>query len=58
MPIPAWASCLIDSINRLDRPVVVAYLMFTVVLFVMINFIVDIIYAAIDPRVRLVESKG
>ncbi|MGL4324424.1 MAG: ABC transporter permease, partial [Beijerinckiaceae bacterium] len=55
---PGMGKLLIDSINRLDRPVVVAYLMFTVVLFVLINFIVDVIYAAIDPRVRLVESKG
>lgn len=55
---PGMGKLLIDSINRLDRPVVVAYLMFTVILFVMINFIVDVIYAAIDPRVRLVESKG
>lgn len=55
---PGMGKLLIDSINRLDRPVVVAYLMFTVVLFVLINFVVDIIYAAIDPRVRLVESKG
>jgi peptide/nickel transport system permease protein len=55
---PGMGKLLIDSINRLDRPVIVAYLMFTVVLFVVINFIVDLIYAAIDPRVRLVEAKG
>ncbi len=55
---PGIGKLLIDSINRLDRPVIVAYLMFTAVLFVVINFIVDMIYAAIDPRVRLVEAKG
>lgn len=55
---PGMGKLLIDSINRLDRPVIVAYLMFTVILFVVINFIVDLIYAAIDPRVRLVEAKG
>lgn len=55
---PGMGKLLIDSINRLDRPVIVAYLMFTVILFVAINFIVDLIYAAIDPRVRLVEAKG
>jgi peptide/nickel transport system permease protein len=55
---PGIGKLLIDSINRLDRPVIVAYLMFTAVLFVVINLIVDMIYAAIDPRVRLVEAKG
>lgn len=50
---PGMGKLLIDSINRLDRPVIVAYLMFTVVLFVLINLIVDLVYAAIDPRVRL-----
>lgn len=55
---PGMGKLLIDSINRLDRPVIVAYLMFTVMLFVLINFIVDLIYAGIDPRVRLVEAKG
>jgi peptide/nickel transport system permease protein len=29
-----------------------------VVLFVIINFIVDLVYAGIDPRVRLTEAKG
>jgi peptide/nickel transport system permease protein len=55
---PGMGKLLIDSINRLDRPVIVAYLMLTVVIFVVINLIVDLTYAAIDPRVRLAEAKG
>ncbi|QRM33035.1 ABC transporter permease [Microvirga sp. VF16] len=55
---PGMGKLLIDSITHLDRPVVVAYLMFTAFLFVMINFVVDLIYAVIDPRVSLVEAKG
>ncbi|MCC5977625.1 MAG: ABC transporter permease [Salinarimonas sp.] len=55
---PGMGKLLIDSINRLDRPVIVAYLMLTVVIFVIINLVVDLLYAAIDPRVRLTESKG
>lgn len=55
---PGMGKLLIDSINRLDRPVVVAYLMLTVVIFVTINLVVDLIYAAVDPRVRLSEVKG
>ena len=55
---PGMGKLLIDSINLLDRPVIVAYLMMTVVIFVIINLIVDLLYAAIDPRVRLAEAKG
>jgi len=29
-----------------------------VVIFVVINLIVDLLYAAVDPRVRLAEAKG
>jgi peptide/nickel transport system permease protein len=55
---PGMGKLLIDSINRLDRPIIVAYLMMTVVIFVIINLVVDLLYAAIDPRVRLSEAKG
>ena len=49
---------LIDSINVLDRPVIVAYLLVIVTLFILINLAVDILYSALDPRVRLTEAKG
>jgi peptide/nickel transport system permease protein len=55
---PGMGKLLIDSIQRLDRPVVVAYLVITVVMFVVINLIVDLLYAALDPRVRLQEMKA
>ncbi len=32
--------------------------MMTVVIFVIINLVVDLLYAAIDPRVRLSDAKG
>ena len=50
---PGIGKLLIDSIGLLDRPVVVAYLMLTVFLFVMINLVVDIAYSMLDPRVRI-----
>jgi peptide/nickel transport system permease protein len=49
---------LIDSIQRLDRPVIVAYLVITVLMFIVINLIVDIVYSMLDPRVRLKEAKA
>ena len=50
---PGMGKLLIDSINSLDRPVIVAYLCLIVVFFVMINLLVDLAYAWLDPRVRL-----
>jgi peptide/nickel transport system permease protein len=50
---PGMGKLLIDSINVLDRPVIVAYLLVIVVMFVMINLFVDLLYTALDPRVRL-----
>ena len=55
---PGMGKLLIDSINFLDRPVIVAYLLVVVFLFIVINLIVDILYSALDPRVRITESKG
>jgi len=50
---PGTGKLLIDSINQLDRPVIVAYLLVIVTLFIVINFVVDVLYSLLDPRVRL-----
>ncbi|MEG1769753.1 MAG: ABC transporter permease, partial [Comamonas sp.] len=50
---PGAGKLILDSINSLDRPVVVAYLMVVVVIFVTLNLIVDLLYKLLDPRVRL-----
>ena len=55
---PGMGKLLIDSIQRLDRPVIVAYLVITVLMFVVINLVVDLLYAELDPRVRLREMKA
>jgi len=49
---PGMGKLIIDSINVLDRPVIVAYLMIVVSLFMLINFTVDLVYSLLDPRVR------
>jgi len=53
---PGMGKLLIDSINLLDRPVIVAYLLVIVTFFIVINLLVDILYSLLDPRVRLSES--
>ena len=54
---PGMGKLIIDSINVLDRPVIVAYLMMIVLMFIVINLVVDILYTTLDPRVRL-EAKA
>jgi peptide/nickel transport system permease protein len=55
---PGIGKLLLEAIQRLDRPVIVAYVIIVVVLFVTINLIVDILYSLLDPRVRLSEAKS
>jgi peptide/nickel transport system permease protein len=50
---PGAGKLILDSINSLDRPVVVAYLMVVVLIFVTLNLLVDVLYKLLDPRVRL-----
>jgi peptide/nickel transport system permease protein len=52
---PGMGKLLIDSINLLDRPIIVAYLLVIVLMFILINLLIDILYSALDPRVRLAE---
>jgi peptide/nickel transport system permease protein len=49
---PGVCKLIIDSIGVLDRPVMVAYLILVAFLFVTINFVIDLVFALIDPRVR------
>lgn len=53
---PGMGKLLIDSVYQLDRPVIVAYVMLVTLLFVIINLVVDVLYAVLDPRVQLTES--
>jgi peptide/nickel transport system permease protein len=55
---PGMGKLIIDSIGVLDRPVVVAYLVFIVFLFIGINLLVDVLYSVLDPRVRLGDLKS
>jgi peptide/nickel transport system permease protein len=49
---PGIGKLIIDSITALDRPVMVAYLMLVAFVFITINFLVDLTYVALDPRLR------
>jgi len=53
---PGMGKLIIDSLKLLDRPVIVAYIMVIVFIFTIINLCVDLLYAVLDPRIRL-DSK-
>lgn len=55
---PGMGKLLIDSVYQLDRPVVVAYVLLATLLFVTVNFLVDVAYAALDPRVKLAGEQA
>jgi peptide/nickel transport system permease protein len=50
---PGMGKLIIDSIKLLDRPVIVAYLLVVVMIFMIVNLVVDILYTVLDPRIRL-----
>ncbi|MBA3479452.1 MAG: ABC transporter permease [Lautropia sp.] len=53
---PGMGKLIIDSIAVLDRPIIVAYLLVIVIMFVIINLVVDVLYSVLDPRVRLASE--
>jgi peptide/nickel transport system permease protein len=55
---PGIGRLVVSSIGLLDRPVIVAYMLVIVTLFIVINLAVDIIYSLVDPRVRLLQQKS
>ena len=55
---PGMGKLVIDSIFQLDRPIVVAYLLVVVFMFILINLVVDLLYSILDPRVRLADVKS
>ena len=44
---------IVDALNNLDMPVVMGSVMLIATVFVIINILVDVVYATIDPRIRL-----
>lgn len=53
---PGMGLLFIQSVQNADIPVMSAYLMLVAFLFVLINFIVDLLYVAVDPRIRIVGN--
>ena len=54
---PGMGSLFINAVYFVDIPIMSAYMIMVAFIFVMMNFIVDITYYFIDPRIRLKEEK-
>jgi peptide/nickel transport system permease protein len=49
---PGLGLLIVNGINSRDYPLVQGGIVFTALIFVCINFLVDLLYAQIDPRIR------
>ena len=43
----------VDALNQLDVPVVMGCVLTIALIFIVINIVVDLIYAWLDPRIRM-----
>ena len=50
---PGMGQLFLQSIQNADIPIMAAYLLFIGSLFVVINLVVDLLYVAVDPRLRV-----
>lgn len=50
---PGMGIMFLQAVQNVDIPIMSAYLLLTAFLFVVINFIVDILYFLVDPRLRI-----
>ena len=53
---PGMGFLFINAVHFVDIPIMSAYLIMVAFIFVMINFVVDITYYVIDPRIRIKEE--
>ncbi|TVR69372.1 MAG: ABC transporter permease [Sphaerobacteraceae bacterium] len=52
---PGIGRLAVDSITRRDYPVVQGFVLLAAGIYVLVNFVVDVLYSVIDPRVRAGE---
>ncbi|MDQ2926978.1 MAG: ABC transporter permease [Pseudomonadota bacterium] len=55
---PGMGLLFIQAVNFADIPVMAAYLCLIALIFVLINLVVDLLYFAVDPRLRVEKSAG
>lgn len=56
--LPGFGSLLITSISYRDFPLIQGIVMYITIVVVVINFVIDMLYAILDPRIRFGEGVG
>jgi peptide/nickel transport system permease protein len=51
--LPGLGRTLVQSLDSVDLPVMVGIVVFATTCIILINLVVDLLYAVIDPRIRL-----
>ena len=55
---PGMGQLFLQSIQNADIPIMAAYLLLIASLFVIINLVVDLLYAVVDPRLRVRQHRA
>jgi peptide/nickel transport system permease protein len=55
---PGMGFLFLEAVNRVDTPLIIAYLIVVGLIFVITNTIVDLIYGLVNPTVKLVRPQG
>ena len=48
----------VDAITMRDYPLIEAYVVWLAIIYVVVNLIADLLYHALDPRIRIEEERG
>jgi peptide/nickel transport system permease protein len=56
--VAGHGAALRPGVRFVDIPVMAAYLMLIALVFVTINLVVDLLYYAVDPRLRVGRGRG
>ncbi len=55
---PGMGLLFLQAVQNVDIPIMAAYLLLVAFLFVAINFVVDVLYVVVDPRIRIVGNEA
>jgi len=55
---PGMGFLFLEAVNRVDTPLIIAYIIVVGLIFVVVNTIVDLVYTLINPMVKLPGAQG
>ena len=55
---PGMGFLFLEAVNRVDTPLIIAYLIVVGVIFVITNTVVDLVYGLVNPTVKLARPQG